>query len=247
MKNYDATTFGRFVADVYEDFYAEQTTPSAAKVNILTELAAGGTALDVGCGTGRIALALAGRGVPVVGVDSSPHMLDVLRENDTDQRVTAHLCDVTRDPLDGRFRLAYLLFEVLLMVGGRDAQRATLDNIVATLEPGAHLLIEASVFDVDQWAEFVDGAVRVSSMQPGRVVIGTSLYDRGANRLDYHDVLISSEGIRLIPLSMYPLSPAELDQLARGAGLEPVSMWSDWNRTPYLPGAPTMIATYRIR
>lgn len=64
--------------------------------------------------------------------------------------------------------------------------------------------------------------------------------------LDYQDVLISSDGIRLIPLTMHPLSPSELDSMARGAGLEPVAKWSDWDRHPYLPGSPTMIGVYRL-
>lgn len=246
MKNYDAKTFGSFVADIYEDFYAEQTEPTATKVDLLVELAAGGPALDVGCGTGRMALALAERGVPVIGVDSSPDMLDVLRAHDHNELVSARLCDVTSDPIEGQYRLAYLLFEVFLMVGDRDAQRSTLDNIVGSLEPGANVLIEMSVFDVGDWAQFVDGSVRVSDLQPGRVVIGTSRYDRSSNRLDYQDVLLSSEGIRLIPLTMHPLSPAELDVMARGAGLEPVATWSNWDRRPYFAGSPTLIALYRL-
>lgn len=246
MKNYDATTFGSFVADIYEHFYADQTEPTATKIDLLAELADGGTALDVGCGTGRMALALADRGISVVGLDSSPDMLDVLRAHDQGGLVSARLCDVTNDPIEGRYRLAYLLFEVFLMVGDRDAQRSALDNIVGALEPGAHVLIEMSVFDVDEWAEYVDGAVRVSDLQPGRVVIGTSRYDRSTNRLDYQDVLISRDGIRLIPLTMHPLSPAELDTMAQGAGLDPVAAWSDWDRRPYLPGSPTMIGVYRL-
>ncbi|SPT52784.1 bifunctional 3-demethylubiquinone-9 3-methyltransferase/ 2-octaprenyl-6-hydroxy phenol methylase [Actinomyces bovis] len=246
MKNYDATTFGSFVADIYEQFYADQTEPTANKVDLLAELARGGSALDVGCGTGRMALALAERGISVIGVDSSPDMLDVLRAHDHRDLVSARLCDVTREPIEGRYRLAYLLFEVLLMVGDCDAQRSTLDNIVGVLEPGAHVLIEMSVFNIGEWAKFVDGAVRVSDMQPGRVVIGTSRYDHSTNRLDYQDVLISSDGIRLIPLTMYPLSPAELDTMARGAGLEMVATWSDWDRRPYFSGSPTMISVYRL-
>lgn len=161
------------------------------------------------------------------------------------RRVVRRLVDVTRDPVDGCFSLAYLLFEVFLMVGGRDAQRATLDNLLPALRPGGHLGIEASVFDVDQWLHYVDGAVRVSAMQPGRVVLGTSLYDRSTNRLDYHDILIGADGVRLVPLSMYPISPAELDRLAAAVGLTRVALWSDWHRTPYVPGAPSMIAVFR--
>ncbi len=246
MKDYDATTFGSFVADIYDQFYADQTEPTATKVDLLAELADGGPALDVGCGTGRMALALAGRGIPVIGIDSSSDMLDVLRAHDHRDLVSARLCDVTSDPIEGRYCLAYLLFEVFLMVGDRDAQRSALDNIVGALEPGAHVLIEMSVFDAGEWAPFLDGAVRVSDLQPGRVVIGTSRYDRSTNRLDYQDVLISSDGIRLIPLTMHPLSPSELDSMARGAGLEPVAKWSDWDRHPYLPGSPTMIGVYRL-
>lgn len=245
MKGYRAETFGDVIADIYDAHYALEVRPSAEKVDLLTRLADGGPVLDVGCGTGWMAMALADRGLPVTGLDSSEQMLQRLRANDTRGLVRPQLADITTDPVDGDYALAYLLFETLIMVGDHTAQRAALDSIAGAVRPGGAVLIEISIMDLDRWADHVDSSVRVSAMAADHVGIGVSKYDKAAGRLDYQDVLISEQGIRLLPVTMHPTTPQQLTTMAEAAGLRKESHSSDWAGTKYAKGMPSLVAVYR--
>lgn len=245
MDGYGPTTFGASIADIYDDHYANEVAPTDVKVRQLVEFAASRPVVDVGCGTGRMALALAAEGLVVTGVDASPEMLTRLKERDGAELVRRELADVTDQPIEGRYGLAYLLFETFIMVGDRNAQRRALRNITGALEPGGRLLVEISVFELDRWSDYVDSSVRVSSMSARHVSIGVSRYDKAAGRLDYQDVIISQDGVRLVPVTMHPISPAQLDELADGAGLTREAHWSDWAGTPYKRGGPSLVAVYR--
>lgn len=245
MKGYRAETFGDVIADIYDAHYALEVAPSPEKIEVLSRLADGGPVLDVGCGTGWMAMALAERGLDVTGLDSSQNMLERMQENDRAGRVRPLLSDVTAGPIEGEYGLAYLLFETLIMVGDRTAQRAALDNIAGALRPGGAVLIEISIMDLDRWSDHVDSSVRVSAMAADHVGIGVSKYDKSAGRLDYQDVLISEQGIRLLPVTMHPSTPQQVTTMAEAAGLRKESHWSDWAGTKYTKGMPSLVAVYR--
>lgn len=244
MQDYGPQTFGDRIATYYDKHYQLETTPTAEKIGVLADLAAGGPVLDVGCGTGLMAIALAERGLDVMAVDSSPKMLDQLRKNDPGHSVQSGLVDVTRDTIEGSYSLAYALFETLIMVGDRRAQQATLENIARSLRPGGKLVVEISVFDLDSFAELIGNTARVMSMSPDHVGVGFSMYDRDSGRLDYQDVMITEEGIRLFPIVMYPSSPQQLTTMAQGAGLRKHAHWSDWTGEKYRTRAPSLVAVY---
>ncbi|WP_147681013.1 class I SAM-dependent methyltransferase [Actinomyces ruminicola] len=245
MDGFEPSTFGDAIADIYDEYYRSEVEPTPEKLAVLDRLAAGGAVLDVGCGTGRMAVALSQRGLSVTGVDVSQAMLDKLAQLDKERKVRARLLDVTRETIRGSYSLAYLLFETFIMLGGRAAQESALRNIASSLVPGGAVLLEFSVFEVDGWFERGFGSVRVSKMGVDYVALGMSTYDREAQRLDYQDVLITERGIRLLPLTMFPTLPHELEKMASRCGLRKEAHWADWAGTRFGRGMPSLVAVYR--
>lgn len=244
MQSYDATTFGASAAAVFDAHYQAQG-PSDAKLAVLEELAEGGPAIDVGCGTGRISLALAERGMTITGVDSSQEMLDLFAARDPGSAVTKRRIDIVAEPLVSTFRFAFLLFETFIMVGDLRAQRRCMRNVAAALESGGRLLIETSLFHLDRWFEHTDSAVQVVSVATDCLVIRAVKYEQGSGRLDCQEVVLADGSVRMIPIQFHPRSADELDLLARDAGLRLEDRWSDWARAPFRPESAGMLSVYR--
>src|ERR687886_408624 len=119
MNTYEAETYGERVADVYDDWYADY---DAAMIDVLAELARGGPALELGIGTGRIALPLAARGVAVHGVDASEAMVARLRRRPGGSTIPVVLGDFADLTVDGRFRLVYVVFTTFFALLTQEAQ-----------------------------------------------------------------------------------------------------------------------------
>src|SRR5579864_5016889 len=117
----------------------------APVVDVLAELAGGGPALELAIGTGRIALPLAARGVPVAGIDLSEPMLAELRAKPGGDAIPVAIGDMTTTRVDGSFRVVYLVFNTIGNLVGQDAQVACFENAAAHLEPGGCFVIELEV------------------------------------------------------------------------------------------------------
>src|SRR5690348_8229985 len=144
--DHDDGYFGEDVASRYDDdaeiFAAEAIDPI---VDMLFELAGGGPALELGIGTGRIALPLSQRGVPVHGIDMSRAMVARLREKPGGDAVGVSVGDFATTAVDGRFTLAYLVFNTISNLTTQEAQVACFRNVAAHLEPGGCFVIENGV------------------------------------------------------------------------------------------------------
>src|SRR4029453_11490210 len=106
----DRSRSGGRIADAYDDWHGYKAAGTPATVELLAELAAGGPVLELGIGTGRLALPLAERGVRISGVDSSPAMIDVLRTKPGGDRIPVTVGDLADVAVDGRFRLIFLVY-----------------------------------------------------------------------------------------------------------------------------------------
>ena len=190
-------------------------------VALLAEVAGGGPALELAIGTGRIALPLAARGVPVTGIDLSEPMVEQLRGKPGGADIPVTIGDFSTTRVDGAFRLVYLVFNTIMNVTTQDAQVATFENAAAHLEPGGCFVVECMVPDLRR-------------LPPGERYVAFS--DRGIDEYDVaNQGLIShhhSENGRWSMPFRYA-SPAELDLMARIAGLRLRDRWEDWRRTPF--------------
>jgi SAM-dependent methyltransferase len=202
---YDASTAGMPVEPV---------------VNFLQPFASGG-ALELAIGTGRIAVPLAERGVRVAGIDLSPDMVAELRKK-TDA-IEVEVGDMTTTRLEGTFSLAYIVFNSINNVTTQDGQVAAFANAAAHLEAGGCFVVEVGVPNTRPLEVFDLSDTHV----------GVDELDFDTQRLvSHHFTLVDGEW-RRISMPFRSVSPAELDLMARLAGMQLRERWADWDRSPF--------------
>jgi SAM-dependent methyltransferase len=200
-----------------------------ATVDVLAELAGDGRALELGIGTGRIALPLARRGVPVHGIDLSRAMVARLRAKPGGDAVNVTIGDFATTSLDGTFSVAYLVFNTIMNLTTQAAQVACFRNVAAHLDPGGCFVIEVMMPELRK-------------LPPGQNVIpfhasstrwAFDVYDVAtqATSSNYVEVVDGRGGYRSIPFRY--VWPAELDLMAELAGLRLRERWDGWTREPF--------------
>lgn len=224
--------FGEEVAAAYDDSAGAEFDPAviATTVDVLAELAGDGAVLELAVGTGRVALPLAARGVPVSGIELSTAMADRLRAKDTENRVAVTIGDMTTTRVEGRFRLVYLVFNTIGNLTTQDEQVACFANAAAHLEPGGRFLIEVGVPDLRRLPPGQDAIV--FSHAPGYV--GYDRYtDLVAQQAVSHHFFADGSGTRELRTPFRYVWPSELDLMARLAGLSLQARWAGWDRAPF--------------
>jgi SAM-dependent methyltransferase len=213
--------FGEEIAARYDESTASM--PVEPVVDFLARLAGGGPALELGIGTGRIALPLAARGVRVAGIDLSEAMVAKLREKPGFEAIAVTIGDFATTRVEGAFSLVYLVFNTINNLTTQDAQLACFENAAAHLEPGGCFVIEVGVRPKE----------RLSVFDLTDTHVGVDEYDADTQRLvSHHFTLVDGRWERDSGL-FRAVSPAELDLMARIAGLRLRERWSDWNREPF--------------
>jgi len=228
LENY----FGEEVAAGYDEGTASWFGPHVLgpAVDLLAELAGDGAALEFAVGTGRVALPLAARGVPVSGIELSIPMADRLRAKDDLQRVKVTIGDMATTRINGRFRLVYLVFNTIGNLTTQDQQVACFANAAAHLELGGSFLIEVGVPDLRRLPPGEDA--RVFAHAPGYV--GYDRYtDLVAQQAMSHHFTADGSGVREIKTPFRYAWPSELDLMARLAGMSLRDRWADWSRAPF--------------
>lgn len=243
MEGYDASTYGERFADVYDDWYGDLGDVDAC-VKAVSGLAAGGPVLELGVGTGRLAIPLAEAGLSVTGLDASPAMLDRLRTKPGGHRIEALLGDMADPPLgDRRFAAAFAAYNTFFNLVEVDDQRRCLHTVADHLRPGGRIAIEAFVPDPTAAAE---GGSRVEarSVTADKVVLSVSVSHPETQELSGQYVDITEAGIRLRPWRVRWATPDQLDAIAADAGLALVERWSGWDGTPFAPADGTHVSVY---
>ena len=224
--------FGEDVAAHYDESTGSEFDPDvlAATVDVLVELAGDGAALEFAVGTGRVALPLAARGVPVSGIELSSAMADRLRAKDDAGLVDVTMGDMATTRVDGRFRLVYLVFNTIGNLTAQDQQVACFANAAAHLEPGGCFLIEVGVPDLRRLPPGVDA--QVFAHAPGYV--GYDRYtDLVAQQAMSHHFTATDTGVQELKTPFRYVWPSELDLMARLAGLSLRDRWSGWDRSSF--------------
>src|SRR5919199_3201800 len=228
---HDDGYFGEDVASRYDESLAEMFEPAAVEpvVDVLAELAGRGRALELGIGTGRIALPLAARGVPVVGIELSEAMAARLREKQDGDAIPVTIGDFARARVEGTFAVAYLVFNTINNLTTQEAQVACFHNAAAHLEPGGTFVIEV-------------GVPQLQRVPPGETMHvfdaddehwGIDEYDVATQRLVSHHFTGADGRIERLSIPFRYVWPAELDLMAQLAGMRLLGRWADWNRDPF--------------
>jgi SAM-dependent methyltransferase len=228
LRNY----FDEDVAARYDETSQSMFEPAVLgpTVDVLVELAGDGAALEFAVGTGRVALALAGRGVPVSGIELSAAMADRLRAKDQAHLVEVTMGDMTTTRVEGSFRLVYLVFNTIGNVFTQEKQVACFANAAAHLERGGCFLVEVGVPDLRRLAPGENA--RVFAHAPGYV--GYDRYiDFVAQQAMSHHFTADESGVREDRTPFRYVWPSELDLMARLAGMSLRHRWAGWDRTPF--------------
>jgi len=223
--------FGEREAARYDELTADMFDPAvvAPTVDLLAELTAGGRALELGIGTGRIALPLAERGVSVAGIDSSEPMVARLREKPGAEDIDVAIGDFSTTRVDGEFALVYLVFNTIFNLKTQDAQVGCFQNAADHLAPGSVFVIENGVPDL-QRLPFGD-SIRVIGAARDR--FSFDIYDVVTQKLTSQHFFLDGERVTSWPVEGRYVWPSELDLMARLAGLTLRDRWAGWNREPF--------------
>ncbi|MFD5628744.1 class I SAM-dependent DNA methyltransferase [Streptomyces sp. NPDC127072] len=223
--------FGESVAATYDESSAEEFQPEVVGtvVDFLAGLAGDGRALELGIGTGRVALPLARRGVPVHGIDLSRAMVDRLRAKPGGDTIGVTIGDFATTKVEGTFSVACLVFNTIMNLTTQDAQVDCFRNVAAHLEPGGRFVIEVMVPELRKLP--AGQTVVPFHVSPTRWAFDD--YDVATQQVssNYVEVVDGHGRYRSIPFRY--VWPAELDLMARLAGLRLCERWEGWTRDPF--------------
>ncbi len=229
---YDTPGTGMFADDVL-----------GPTVDRLVALADGGRALELAIGTGRVAIPLAARGVPVTGIELSAPMVARLREKVDEATLPVVMGDMATARADGGFRLVYLVFNTISNLLTQDEQVECFRNAARHLEPGGRFVIELWVPDLRRLPPDRGATVEVS--EPGYLLVDT--YDVLAQHVVSHHVRFDET--RQARLGRSPhryIWPAELDLMARLAGFVLESRHADWSGAEFTADSDSHVSVYRL-
>jgi SAM-dependent methyltransferase len=237
----DPGLFGRQWAATYDS--PGNPDPTAA-VDFLAGLAAGGPVLELAVGTGRVALPLAERGIPVEGIEASPEMVDVLRGKPGGAALPVVLGDMADVPVPGPYPLVFLVFNTLFNLTGPGRQEDCFGNVARVLAPGGAFVVEAYVPN-EANMDRNEQQVQVWSVTETAVKLRLHTYDRAAQTFLRQTVTLTDGGVRLEPFGMRYRWPEQIDALATAAGLHLDARYADWDQSPFTATSPGHVSVYR--
>jgi SAM-dependent methyltransferase len=223
--------FGERVAARYDEDEGDMFAPGVVEttVDFLAALAGDSAALELGIGTGRIALPLRARGVRVHGIDLSSAMVERLRAKPGSQDIAVTIGDFSTTRIAERFAVAYLVFNTIKNLTTQDEQVACFQTAAAHLEPGGCFVIEVNIPDLQRLPR--GETVRPFHIRPTK--IGFDEYDVACQRLVSHHYTLEDGTSELVSVPFRYVWPSELDLMARLAGMTLRERWGDWSREPF--------------
>jgi len=230
MEGYRKETYGDRIADVYDALMTVLPDPADC-ADRLAELAGQGPALELGIGTGRVALPLASRGVEVHGIDASEAMVERLRAKPGGDAITVTFGDFADVPVEGSYPLVYVVFNTFFSLLTQEDQVRCFAAVAGHLALGGAFVVTG--FVPDQTLHPGGQSVRTVQLGLDQVRLDAALHDPVAQRVDFQHVVLSGGGIRLYPGAVRYAWPSELDLMARLAGLRLRERWGGWRREPF--------------
>ena len=226
--------FGADVAARYDRETADM--PVEPVVDFLAALAGDGAALELAVGTGRIAVPLARRGVPVHGIDLSPDMVAKLRQKPGSESIGVTIGDFAATRVDRTFTLVYLVFNTIGNLTTQEAQVACFENVAAHLEPGGCFVIELRIH----------GGAPLEVFDLGESHVGVNEYDAATQRLVSHHFTLVDGGWVRNSVPFRSVSLEELDLMARLAGMRLRERWAGWAREPFTAESTKHVSVWEL-
>ena len=235
--------FDARIAESYDAKWPDLAEESAVEpvVDFLAALAGGRAALELGVGTGRVALPLSARGVPVHGIELSPDMVRELRKKPGADRVGVTVGDFASTTVDRRFALAFLVRNTIMNLTTQDAQVDCFRNVAAHLEPGGCFVIECIVPALRRLPpgeRYVPFAVTPEHVGVDEFV------DLGAQTSVSHHYWTVDGRLEAFSAPFRYVWPSELDLMARLAGMTLRERWASWDRSPFTGESPSHVSVW---
>ena len=243
VTEYGPSTYGDRVADVYDCMPQVLGRDTGRAVAALAELAGRGPVLELGIGTGRLALPLAARGLAVHGIDASEQMINKLRAKPDGDRIPVAIGDFADVAIDGRISLIFVAFNTFFGLLSQEDQVRCFARVAEHLTADGAFVLEAFVPDVTRF----DRGQRVGVTHAGvdDVQLEASVHDPVTQRIRSHHIVVSNEGgTRLYPIQVRYAWPSELDLMARLAHLHLRVRWSDWDKSEFTAMSRSHVSVY---
>jgi SAM-dependent methyltransferase len=227
---YDPGAYGRAMAEDYDSLYRAVPETDDA-VETLVRLGEGDAVLEMGIGTGRLALPLLSRGVTVAGIEGSEEMVARLQSKPGGDRIPVVIGDFAEARVEGEFAVVVLALHTIFGLPTPERQIRCFENAARHLRRGGVFVIEARVLDP---ADFRGGrAIEPRFSDAEQVEIQVERYDGVTQRMEVTNVHLSDAGVRLNSYVNQYTTPREFDLMARIAGLRLHERWENWRRAPF--------------
>lgn len=235
--------FTEAIAARYDTQNEDRFDPRAIEriVAFLAKRSLGGAALELGIGTGRIALPLSRLGIPVKGIELSEAMLAVLRRKEGSNSIEVTLGDFASASAPGQFRLAYLIDNTIMNLTTQDEQIACFENVARHLEVGGRFVIEVNVPDLQRLPH--GERIRPFAANPGR--LGFDEYEVATQALVSHHYRLVDGHWEQFSIPFRYVWPSELDLMARLAGLSLEERWGGWEGETFDNESPLHVSVWR--
>jgi SAM-dependent methyltransferase len=241
MEGFGAATYGDRIVSLYDTWYAEEPDTDGT-VEAIALLAGHGPVLELGIGTGRVALPLVERGVDVHGIEASERMVERLREKSSGRDIPITLGDFQHVERDESYSLVFCVFSTFFCLPTQDAQVRCFANVARRLQPDGLFVMEAFVPDLARYSR--RQSVSIGSIEADELVLVTTKLDPAEQTMQMQHVVVSERGIRLAPAVVRYAWPSELDLMARLAGLRLRARTQNWRGDPFTGKSTGHISVY---
>ena len=241
MDEYSEETYGERIAGIYDEWYSEF---DPAAITALSEIAHGGSVLELGIGTGRIAIPLHDAGVRLQGIDVSSSMVAKLHAKPGGEKIKVRMGNFADVNIPGKFSLIYIVFNTFFQLLTQEEQIRCFRNVAGHLLPEGLFVIEAFVPDLTR---FTDGqAMRVNRVGDKQVQIDVSDHEADKQLVVSQHVLLTEQGTQFFPVKIRYAWPTEMDLMARLAQLQLRERWGNWSKAPFTADSGKHISIYEI-
>ena len=241
MPDYDPATYGDRMAEVYDEWFGLPEDADDA-ASFLGELAGSGPALELGIGTGRVALSLAERGIEVHGIDASEAMVERLRAKPGGAGLSVSIGDFADVGVEGRFSLVYVVFNTFFALLSQEDQVRCFANVAQRLQERGAFVVEAFVPDPTRLA--AGQVTQTKRVEVDRVFLETSRYDLVHQRIYSQNISMGEDETKFYPVQTRYAWPSEMDLMARLAGLRLRGRWEGWHREPFTASSGRHVSVY---